>query len=93
MVLADRPCNSDKSDLLAAPSLVADWTGRNAACAGALATIAEMIGTDSDAVGTLAVARSIYGHLSPGDAPLWQGRGRVVASDPTLAVAAMAGRS
>ena len=92
LVLADRPCNGDKSDLLAAPSLVGEWTGRNVAHAGALSMIAETSGMDSDGAGTLAVARSIYGHLPSGGAPFWQGRGQVVSSDPGLALAAMAER-
>jgi hypothetical protein len=89
LVLADRSCNGDKSDLLAAPSFVSDWAERNQAQAAALAMIAEMGGAESDSDGTMAVARSIYAHLPPDGTPMWQGRKQVVSADPGLALAAM----
>jgi 5-methylcytosine-specific restriction endonuclease McrA len=89
LVLADRGCNGDKSDLLAAPSFVAEWAGRNRGQTANLAMIAEMSGTESDVRGTMAVARSIYRHLPPGGSPMWQGRRLVVRSDPRLALAHM----
>lgn len=89
LVLADRSCNGDKSDLLAAPSFVSDWAERNQAQAAALAMIAEMGGAESDSEGTMAVARSIYAHLPPDGTPMWQGRKQVVSADPGLALAAM----
>jgi hypothetical protein len=52
--------------------------------------IAEMSSVDTDPTGTLAVARSIYGHLPQGGAPLWQGRKQVMTLDPGLALDAMA---
>ena len=89
LVLADRTCNGDKSDLLAAPSIVADWATRNRNHAGALATIAELSAVESDDEGTLAVARSIYAHLPSNGAPMWRGRKLVVIADPGLALAAL----
>jgi hypothetical protein len=90
LVLADRPCNGDKSDLLAAPSLVSTWARRNVDSSKALSMIAEMSNLDSDLTGTLAVARSIYGHLPEAGTPLWQGRMQVLTLDPGLALEAMA---
>jgi len=76
LVLADRSCNGDKSDLLAAPSFVADWATRNRDHAGTLATIAELSSVESDHTGTLAVARSIYAHLPSNGTPMWRGGSR-----------------
>lgn len=90
LVLADRPCNGDKSDLLAAPSLVSRWARRNVESSGTLSMIAEMSSVDSDPTGTLAVARSIYGHLPQGGTPLWQGRKHISTLEPGLALEAMA---
>lgn len=89
LVLTDRSCNGDKSDLLAAPSFVADWADRNRDQARALTIIAEMAAVESDSRGTMAVARSIYAHLPPDGTPMWQGRKQVVSADPGLALAAM----
>ncbi len=89
LVLADRSCNRDKSDLLAAPSFVVHWAERNRGQAEALAMIAEMSATESDREGTMAVARSIYAHLPPDGTPMWEGRKQVVRADPELALAAM----
>ena len=80
----------DKSDLLAAPSLVSRWARRNVDSSGTLSMIAEMSSVDSDLAGTLAVARSIYGHLPQGGTPLWQGRKQVLTLNPGLALEAMA---
>jgi hypothetical protein len=88
-VLADRSCNGDKSDLLAAPSFVADWAARNRDHAGALTTIAELSGVESDHQGSMAVARSIYAHLPADGTPMWQGRKQVVIAYPTEALAAL----
>ena len=90
LVLADRICNGDKSDLLAAPSFVVSWAGRNQADSATLLMIAEMSNTDSDPVGTMAVGRSIYSHLPSGGSPFWQGRKQIITSDPRLALTAMA---
>ena len=90
LVLADRACKGDKSDLLAAPSFVTKWAGRNQEQGSGLEAIAELGGCESDSDGTMAVARSIYSHLPPGGTPMWQGRKLIVSSDPGLALAALA---
>ena len=77
LVLADSACNNDKRDLLPASPLVDAWAGRNLEHEGALAQPASSCGWDSDAPGTLAVARSIYRHLPPGQLAFWLGTGRV----------------
>jgi 5-methylcytosine-specific restriction endonuclease McrA len=77
LVLADSVCNNDKRDLLPAAPLVDAWTGRNLEHEGALAQLASSCGWDSDAPGTLAVARSICRHLPPGQLAFWLGTGRV----------------
>lgn len=89
LVLADRPCNGDKSDLLAAPALVSTWARRNVESSRTLSMIAEMSNVDSDLTGTLAVARSIYSHLPQGGTPLWLGRKQIMTLDPGLALEAM----
>ena len=77
LVLADGACNNDKRDLLPASALVDAWAGRNLEHEDTLAHLASACGWDSDASGTLAVARSIYRHLPPGPAAFWLGAGRV----------------
>ena len=89
LVLADRTCNGDKSDILAAPSFVADWATRNRAQSSALATIAKLSAVESDHEGSFAVARSIYAHLPLDGTPMWHGRKQVAISDPGLALAAL----
>lgn len=89
LVLADRSCNGDKSDILPAPSFVGKWATRNRSDSSTLLMIAEMSDTDSDVLGTMAVARSIYSHLPSSGTPLWQGRKLIIATDPGLALAAM----
>jgi 5-methylcytosine-specific restriction endonuclease McrA len=77
LVLADSACNNDKRDLLPASPLVDAWADRNLEHEDTLAQLASACGWDSDAPGTLAVARSIYRHLPPGPAAFWLGAGRV----------------
>ena len=77
LVLADSACNNDKRDLLPASPLVDAWADRNFEHEGALVQLASSCGWDSDAPGTLAVARSIYRHLPPGQLAFWLGTGRV----------------
>jgi 5-methylcytosine-specific restriction endonuclease McrA len=77
LVLADSTCNNDKRDLLPAAPLVDAWADRNLEHEDTLAQLASACGWDSDAPGTLAVARSIYRHLPPGPAAFWFGAGRV----------------
>jgi 5-methylcytosine-specific restriction endonuclease McrA len=93
LVLADRTCNGDKSNLLPASTFVRKWTDRNLSRSDSLSMFAELSDTDSDLVGTMAVARSIYSHLPPGGAHFWQGRKQVVTSDPRLSLEAMASGS
>ena len=88
LVLVDRICNGDKSDLLPAPTFVGKWADRNLSRADTLSMLAELSDTESDLVGMMAVARSIYGHLPP-EAHFWQGRKQVVTSDPRLSLEAM----
>jgi hypothetical protein len=57
--------------------LVDAWADRNLDHEDTLAQLASACGWDSDAPGTLAVARSIYRHLPPRPAALWLGTGRV----------------
>ena len=77
LVLADSACNNDKRDRLPDPALVEVWADRNLEHEDTLAQLASACGWDSDAAGTLAVARSIYRHLPPGPAAFWHGAGRV----------------
>jgi 5-methylcytosine-specific restriction endonuclease McrA len=77
LVLADRACNNDKRDLLPASPLVDAWADRNLEHENTLAQLARACGWDSDAPGTLAIARSIYRHLPAGPAAFWLGAGRV----------------
>jgi hypothetical protein len=93
LVLADRVCNGDKSDLLPAPIFVGKWADRNRRLSDSLSTIAELSDIDSDPVGTMAVARSIFSHLPATGAHVWQGRKQVISSDPRLSVDAMASRA
>jgi hypothetical protein len=93
LVLADQTCNGDKSDLLPASTFVRKWADRNLSRSDSLSMFAELSDTDSDLVGTMAVARSIYSHLPPGGAHFWQGTKQVVTSDPKLSLEAMASGS
>jgi hypothetical protein len=77
LVLADSACNNDKRDLLPAASLVDAWACRNLEHEATLARLASACGWDSDAPGTLAIARSIYRHLPAGPAAFWLRAGRV----------------
>jgi hypothetical protein len=66
-----------KTSSLPISPLVDAWADRNLEYEGALAQLASSCGWDSDAPGTLAVARSIYRHLPPGQLAFWLGTGRV----------------
>jgi len=90
LVLADRVCNGDKSDLLPAPTFVGKWADRNRRLSDTLSTIAELSDVDNDPVGTMAVARSIFSHLPAVGTHFWQGRKQVISSDPRMSVEAMA---
>jgi len=89
-LLADRPASGrpvqdrslasgkcHKGDLLPASALVDAWADRNLDHEDTLAQLTSACGWDSDAPGTLAVARSIYSHLPPRPAAFWLGTGRV----------------
>jgi hypothetical protein len=89
LVLADRPCNNDKGDLLPGPSLVATWARRNEHHAGRLAQLARASRWDTNPEATAAVARSIYSHLPEGGIPLWLGVRNVGREDPVTALAAL----
>jgi hypothetical protein len=90
LVLADRACNNDKRDLLPGPPLVATWARRNQRHAGRLAQLADASRWDTDPHATVAVARSIYGHLPKGGTPLWLGIRNVGKGDPAAVLAALA---
>jgi hypothetical protein len=90
LVLADRRCNNDKRDLLPGPEHVTAWANRNQRHEAALAQLASASNWDTDPQATVAVARSIYGHLPPGGSPLWFGLRHVASTDPAPAMAALA---
>jgi hypothetical protein len=74
---------------LPAHTFVGKWTDRNLSRSDSLLMIAELSDTESDLIGMMAVARSIYGHLPKGGAHFWQGRKHVVTSDPRLSLEAI----
>jgi hypothetical protein len=88
-VLADRRCNNDKRDLLAAPPHVTAWARRNQRDGTALINLAMASRWDTDPAATVAVARSIYSHLPLGGTPLWLGFKNVSDADPAAALAAL----
>ena len=90
LVLADRACNNDKRDLLPGPPLVATWARRNHRHGGRLAQLANASRWDTDPHATVAVARSIYGHLPKGGTPLWLGIRNIGKGDPAAILAALA---
>jgi hypothetical protein len=90
LVLADRECNGDKSDLLPGAPLVARWVGRNADHGAELAALGQENNWDTDSAGIHAVARSIYRHLPAGVTPVWLGRKQIEAADPAAALTALA---
>jgi hypothetical protein len=77
MLTTYRRQHNDTRDLLPAPPLVDAWADRNRDHQDTLANLARVCGWDSDPERTLAVARSIYGHLPAGLAPFWSGTGHV----------------
>jgi 5-methylcytosine-specific restriction endonuclease McrA len=90
LVLADRRCNNDKRDLLPGPQHVIAWARRNHRHGSALTRLATANRWDTEPAATVAVARSIYGHLPPGGTPLWLAFKDVQNADPATAVAALA---
>jgi hypothetical protein len=90
LVLADRRCNNDKRDMLPGPMHVTVWARRNRDHGADLARLATDSRWDTDPHAAAAVARSIYGHLPTGGAPLWLGFKDVGTADPAAALAALA---
>ncbi len=90
LVMADRRCNNDKRDLLPGPLHVAAWARRNRRYGPALTSLAVASRWDSEPAATMAVARSIYSHLSPAGAPLWLGIKSVANAGPVSALTALA---
>jgi 5-methylcytosine-specific restriction endonuclease McrA len=76
LVLAHGRCNTKKSDHIAGLGPLREWRGRLDGHGGALAELARRTNTVYRPARTLALARSLYGYLSPG-APLWDGPGVV----------------
>lgn len=74
LVVADRRCNGDKRDHLAASDHVERWIARATASASDLVAIADHVPWDHHPDRSIGVARSIYLRL-PEDARLWK-RGR-----------------
>jgi len=89
LVLADRRCNNDKSDLLPGPPHLTAWASRNQRHGPALAGLATVSHWDTDLAATIAVARSIYGHLPQGGTPLWLGFKNIRTANPAEALAAL----
>lgn len=76
LVIAHGECNTKKSNHIAGLGPLLHWRDRLENCGGGLAELAVRTGTLYRPGRTLALARSLYGHLSPG-APLWEGPGRI----------------
>jgi hypothetical protein len=81
--------HDDKRDLLPGPTHVAAWARRNQRHGPALTRPATASRWDTDPAATVAVARSIYSHLPPGDTPLWLGSKDVGNADAAAALAAI----
>lgn len=84
LVVADRICNGDKRDRLAAPEHVARWSARmdrEAPGAQDLADLARRERWESAPDRTLGVVRGLYLRLRD-DAILWRGRNDLVPADP-----------
>jgi hypothetical protein len=92
LVLAHGRCNTKKSDHIAGLGLLREWRGRFDAQGAALAELARRTNTLYRPARTLALARSLYGYLSPG-APLWDGPGVVSeVEDPAQLLAVLGDR-
>jgi hypothetical protein len=92
LVLADWRSNNDKRDLLAGSDHVKAWVDRNRRYWDQLIELATDSHWDSDPLTVIAVARSIYGHLPAGAAPMWCGVKTVktvTAEDPALVLNAL----
>lgn len=85
LVVADRLCNGDKRDLLAAPEHLARWAARldpGGTQATDLAHLAHAERWESARDRTLGVVRGLYLRLRD-DALLWRGRSDLVPADPS----------
>jgi len=83
LVPADRPCNNNKRDSLAAMKHLARWAERLGTHDDRLGHLATDCRWQTDRVQTLAVARSTYRHL-PSGTPLWLDRNHVETYDGQL---------
>ena len=83
LVLADGPCNGDKSDRLVVVRHVDRWLERVGASGPDLAEVAAAHGWESSVDRSVALMRAGYSHIPLGS-PLWAGRGdvRVEPLDP-----------
>ena len=72
---------------------MATWARRNHRHGGRLAQLANASRRDTDPHATVAVARSIPGHLPKGGTPLWLGIRNVGKGDPAAVLAALADAS
>jgi hypothetical protein len=77
LVLTDRDCNGDKSDILVDPVLLAPWVGRNAAALGA---VEKELSWPVARERSLRIARAAYAGLPLG-VPVWSAVGKRVAFD------------
>ncbi len=73
LVIADRTCNSAKSDHLAAVEHIARWSEHLGRHDHELTSIAETLSWERDRPRTINVVRAIYSRL-PGDVQLWRSR-------------------
>ena len=80
LVLAHTRCNGKKSDHIPGSVPLQAWRTRLVAHGGDLAELARRSRTPYRPTRTIALARSLYGHLSRG-APLWDGPGVVSQND------------
>jgi 5-methylcytosine-specific restriction endonuclease McrA len=90
LILADSRCNGDKSDLFASPRLVRRWAERNQTHFQSLQNLAFDAGWESDPLGTVGMARALYGHLPYGERPFWNGIGDITLASPRDAIRALA---
>lgn len=85
LVLTDRGCNSDKTNLLVAPPRLEEWVNRSLPPAGA----GEASPWPVDRSRSLATARSAYATLAEG-LPVWEARGVLRVSSQELRAEALA---
>ena len=91
LVAAHERCNGKKSDHIAGLIPLRSWSERFTTHSGDLAELARRTRTLYRPSRTLALARSLYGHLTPG-APLWDGPGLVSqVDDPAELLGVLAG--